>query len=89
MPVVVDLGFGAVGMIYARSVKGGYMKRTVEIVYTEYWVIRVIRDTKASKTVTREIEYPTSPTEQDIVDVLLRCDKNEFISVAHNYRLGG
>ena len=65
------------------------MKRTFEIAYTEYWVIRVIRDTTTSKTVVKEIEYPTPPTEQDIVEVLLRCDKNEFVSVAHNYKLGG
>ena len=63
------------------------MKRTVEIAYTEYWVIRVIRDTKVSKTVVKEIEYQTEPTEQDIVDVLLNCQPNEFVAVAHNYRM--
>ena len=62
------------------------MRRTLEITYTEYWVIRVIRDTKASKTVMKEIEYQTPPTEQDIVDVLLNCEKNEFLSVTHNYK---
>lgn len=62
------------------------MKRTVEIAYTEYWVIRVIRDTKTSKTVVKEIEYETPPTEQDIVEVLMYCEPNEFISVAHNYK---
>lgn len=64
------------------------MKRTAEIAYTEYWVIRVIRDTTLSKTVVKEIEYQTPPTEQDIVEVLLNIEKNEFISVAHNYRMG-
>ena len=63
------------------------MKRTAEIAYTEYWVIRVIRDTKASKTVTKEIEYQTPPTEQDIIEVLMQTEPNEFISVAHNYKL--
>lgn len=64
------------------------MKRTAEIAYTEYWVIRVIRDTTLSKTVVKEIEYQTPPTEQDIVEVLLNIEKNEFISVTHNYRMG-
>ena len=62
------------------------MKRTVEMSYTEYWVIRVIHDTKTSKVVVKEIEFQTPPTEQDIVDVLMNCEKNEFISVSHNYR---
>ena len=62
------------------------MKRLVEITFTEYWVIRVIRDTKINKTVVKEIEYETPPTEQDIIDVLLNCEPNEFISVAHNYK---
>lgn len=63
------------------------MRRTVEVNYIEYWVIRVIKDTKISKTVVKEIEFGTPPTEQDIIDVLLDCDKDEFISVAHNYRM--
>ena len=62
------------------------MKRTLEISYTEYWVIRVISDTKTNKTVIKEIEYPTPPTEQDIVEVLGNCKPNEFVTVAHNYR---
>ena len=64
------------------------MKRTAEIAYTEYWVIRVIRDTTLNKTVVKEIEFSTPPTEQDIVEVLMNCDTNEFISVAHNYKRG-
>jgi len=63
------------------------MRRTVEVNYIEYWVIRVIKDTKISKTVVKEVEYATPPTEQDVIDVLLYCDKDEFISVAHNYRM--
>lgn len=63
------------------------MRRTVEVNYIEYWVIRVIKDTKIGKTVVKEIEYATPPTEQDVIDVLLDCDKDEFISVAHNYRM--
>lgn len=64
------------------------MKRSVEISYIEYWVIRVIRDTTGCKTCVREIEFQTPPTEQDIVDVLLECDPNEFVSVEHNYKMG-
>ena len=62
------------------------MRRTVEVAYTEFWVIRVVRDTKVCKTVVKEIEFQTQPTEQDIVDVLMNCELNEFISVTHNYR---
>ena len=64
------------------------MTKTAEIVYTEYWVIRVIKDNISSKQVVKEIEYITEPTEQDIIDVLLNCKDNEFISVSHNYRMG-
>ena len=64
------------------------MRRTTEIAYTEYWVVRIIRDTKTNKTVVKEIEFQTPPTEQDIVEVLLNCEPNEFISVAHNYKRG-
>ena len=64
------------------------MRRTVEVNYIEYWVIRVIKDTKISKTVVKEIEYATPPTEQDVIEVLLKCEPNEFISIAHNYRMG-
>lgn len=62
------------------------MRRTVEVAYTEFWVIRVVRDTKVCKTVVKEIEFQTPPTEQDIVDALMNCEPNEFISVTHNYR---
>ena len=62
------------------------MKRTIERAYTEFWVIRVVRDTKVCKTVVKEFEFQTPPTEQDIVDVLMNCEPNEFISVTHNYR---
>jgi len=62
------------------------MKRTVEMSYTEYWVIRVVRDSTTSKVVVKEIEFQIPPTEQDIVNVLMKCEPNEFISVAHNYR---
>ena len=65
------------------------MRRTVEIAYTEYWVIRVVRDTKTSKTVVNEIEFLLPPTEQEIVDVLIKCQPNEFVTVAHNYRWNG
>lgn len=64
------------------------MKRSVEVSYIEYWVIRVIRDTTSCKKCVREIEFQTVPTEQDIVDVLLDCEPNEFISVEHNYKMG-
>ena len=64
------------------------MRRTAEYVYIEYWVVRVIRDTKISKTVVKEIEFETPPTDQDIIDVLLKCEQNEFVSIAHNYRMG-
>lgn len=64
------------------------MKRTAECVYIEYWVVRVIRDTKTCKTVVKEIEFGTPPTEQDVIEVLLKCEPNEFISIAHNYRMG-
>lgn len=64
------------------------MKRSVEVSYIEYWVIRVIRDTTSCKTVVKEIEFQTMPTEQDIVDVLLKCEPNEFVSVEHNYKMG-
>jgi hypothetical protein len=64
------------------------MKRSVEVVYTEYWVIRVVKDLDTRKAVTKEVEFATPPTEQDIVDVLIHCEPNEFVSVEHNYRLG-
>lgn len=64
------------------------MKRSVEISYIEYWVIRVIRDTTLRKTVVKEIECQTPPTQQDIVDVLLACEPNEFVSIEHNYKMG-
>ena len=64
------------------------MRRTVECVYIEYWVVRVVRDTKTCKTVVKEIEFGTPPTEQDVIEVLLKCEPNEFISIAHNYRMG-
>ena len=66
------------------------MRRTVEMTYIEYWVIRVIREDMGSrtKTVVKEVEFQTPPTEQDMVDVLIKCEKNEFISVAHNYKRG-
>ena len=63
------------------------MIRTAEINYIEYWVIRVVKDTLTRKTVVKEIEYSTPPTEQDIVEVLLHSGTNEFISVVHNYRM--
>jgi len=62
------------------------MKRSVTIKYIEYWVIRVVRDTITNKQVVKEIEFQTPPTEQEIVDVLLACENNEFISVEHNYK---
>ena len=67
-------------------VKGELMKRTVEMSYEEYWVIRVIRDDGYIKSCVNEIVFQTEPTEQDIVNVLLTCGKGEFISIAHNYR---
>ena len=63
------------------------MIRTAEIKYIEYWVVRVVKDTLTRKTVVKEIEYSTPPTEQDIVEVLLHCGTNDFISVAHNFRM--
>lgn len=64
------------------------MTRSAEVVYTEYWVIRVIKDTIVKKEVVQEIKFHTPPTEQDIVNVLVRCASNEFISVEHCYKLG-
>ena len=63
------------------------MIRTAEIKYIEYWVVRVVKDSLAKKEVIKEIEYSTPPTEQDILEVLLHCGTNEFISVVHNYRM--
>lgn len=63
------------------------MRRTAEIAYREYWVIRVVKDSITGKTVTKEIEHETPPTEQDILDVLLNCEQDEFISIEHNYKL--
>ena len=66
------------------------MKRKAEIEYIEYWVIRVIRETvSARKECTKEIEFQTPPTEQDLIEVLTHCAPDEFISVAHNYRMDG
>lgn len=62
------------------------MKKTAEIAYTEYWVIRVIKDTKINKTVVKEIEFSTPPTEQDIIEVLMYCEPDEFISIEHNFK---
>lgn len=62
------------------------MKRSITIEYIEYWVIRVVRDNGDNKKVIKEIEFQTPPTEKEMVDVLLSCENNEFISVAHNYK---
>lgn len=62
------------------------MKRSVTIEYIEYWVIRVVKDSITGKTVIKEIEHETPPTEQDILDVLLNCEQDEFISIEHNYK---
>ena len=62
------------------------MRRSVEIDYIEYWVIRVVRDTITNKQVIKEIEFQAPPTPREIVDVLLDCENNEFISVEHNYK---
>jgi len=64
------------------------MIRSSEVVYTEYWVVRVIKDTIKKKEVVREIKFQTPPTEQDIVEVLIRCEPDEFIGVEHCYKLG-
>ena len=64
------------------------MKRTAEISYMEYWVIRIIKEEGYGKSCVKEIIFQTKPTEQDIVNVLLTCGKGEFISIAHNYRIG-
>lgn len=63
------------------------VRKTAEISYVEYWVIRVVKAEKERKTVVREIEYQIEPTERDIVEVLLTCEADEFITVAHNYKL--
>ncbi len=65
------------------------MIRSAEVIYTEYWVIRVIRDAIVKKTAVREIKFQTPPTEQDIVNVLLTCKNDEFVSVEHCYKMGG
>lgn len=62
------------------------MRRSVEIDYIEYWVIRVVRDSGDNKKVIKEVEFPTPPTEKEMVDVLLNCERNEFISIEHNYK---
>jgi len=64
------------------------MIRSAEVVYTEYWVVRVIKDTIKKKEVVREIKFQIPPTEQDIVEVLIRCKSDEFIGVEHCYKLG-
>lgn len=63
------------------------MIRKAEIKYIEYWVVRVVKDSLAKKEVIKEFEYSTPPTEQDILEILLHCETNEFISVVHNYRM--
>lgn len=63
------------------------MRRTVEVQYIEYWVVRVIKDSITSKTVVKEIPFETPPTEQDVIDILLNTNADEFISIAHNYRM--
>jgi hypothetical protein len=65
------------------------MERTAEIKYTEFWVIRIIKDYGNKKICIGEIEYSIPPTEQDIVEVLIDCATDEFISITHNYRMGG
>lgn len=62
------------------------MRRKVEIDYIEFWLIRIIRDNGASKTVVKEIEYQAPPTEKDLIEVLYNCKNNEFVSIAHNYK---
>ena len=63
------------------------MRRTAEIKYREYWVIRVIEDNHTSKRCTREVILETPPTEQEVLEELIKCKDNEFINVAHNYKL--
>lgn len=61
-------------------------KHTIK--YEEYWVLRGIHEEYDKKTVVAEEKYMTFPTEQYIVDFLLRGKGTfEFVSVEHNYRL--
>lgn len=62
------------------------MRRSVGFDYIEYWLLRVVRDNGDNKKVIKEIEFQTPPTQREIVDVLLDCENNEFISVEHNYK---
>jgi hypothetical protein len=64
------------------------MIRTAEISYEEYWVIRTIKDTGTEKKCVREVKQPMPVNEQDILDELLKCEENEFITVEHNFRRG-
>ena len=63
------------------------MTKYIALEFIEYWVVRVVRDTKTCKTVVKEIEFATQPTEEDIVNILLTTSANEFISIAHNYKM--
>ena len=63
------------------------MERTVEVKYIEYWVVRVIHDIGSSKVVKDEFKFPTPPTEQDIVEILLKYNEDYFVTVSHNYKL--
>lgn len=62
------------------------MRRSVGFDYIEYWLLRVVRDNGDNKKVIKEIEFQDPPTPREIVDVLLDCEDNEFISVEHNYK---
>lgn len=56
--------------------------------YEEFWVVRVIRANKhGAYECVNERTFPTSPTEQEIVDVLMDNSSDCFVSVMHNYKL--
>lgn len=56
--------------------------------YEDYFVLRGICEKGSTKTVIVEKRFDMSPTEQDIVDFLLKYEKDiSFVSLEHNYRL--
>lgn len=65
------------------------MTKNISMQLIEYWVARVIEVYGDDcKRVIKEVKFPTEPTEADIVQILLETDRENFVTVSHNYKLG-
>lgn len=64
-----------------------------QIMWQDYWLVRVVHDCGVNKTVIKEVEFGHEPTDDEILDVLMHVTKSFdfmtefFASVVHNYKL--